>query len=154
MLAALVAAALAPAAPETGRVEDLHCMAGQWSTPLEYPAYGPRWAEELWTMPARGLMVGVGRTQEGFERYSFEYMRIEEVDGRVTLYAAPQGGASVAFELVLIGPSEPAFENRAHDYPQRISYRRDGDNLVATVSLADGTQARSWRYRPGPPRAR
>ena len=39
------------------------------------------------------------------------------------------------------------FTNPAHDYPQRISYRRDGEELVAEVSLLDGSEANRWRYR-------
>lgn len=152
MLALLAYAALAGAAPQAARLDDFDWMSGQWSTPVDFPAFGPRWTEEFWMRPARGLMIGVGRSQQGFDRRSFEYLRIEEVDGRITLYASPQGGPPVAFALVSAGPGEAVFENRAHDYPQRIAYRRDGENLVATISLADGGRAESWTYRAGPPR--
>jgi hypothetical protein len=38
------------------------------------------------------------------------------------------------------------FVNAAHDYPQRIRYWRDGRDLMAEVSLADGSKAQRWRY--------
>jgi hypothetical protein len=45
------------------------------------------------------------------------------------------------------GIGEAVFENPTHDYPQRISYRMEGETLVATTSLMDGSQAQNWRYR-------
>jgi hypothetical protein len=46
-----------------------------------------------------------------------------------------------------MGRAEAVFENARHDFPQRIVYRREGKRLVATVSLKDGSNAMSWRYR-------
>ena len=45
------------------------------------------------------------------------------------------------------GPKLLVFENPAHDYPTRITYRRDGDRLVATISGPNGANPMSWRYR-------
>jgi hypothetical protein len=46
-----------------------------------------------------------------------------------------------------MGRGEAVFENPHHDFPQRIVYRREGKALIATVSLNDGSNAMSWRYR-------
>jgi len=40
------------------------------------------------------------------------------------------------------------FENRDHDYPQRIRYWREGEVLMAEISLADGSKPMRWRYLP------
>ncbi len=53
----------------------------------------------------------------------------------------------MVFRLVESGAGRAAFENADHDYPQRIAYVRDGDTLTATISLVDGSKARSWVYR-------
>ena len=53
----------------------------------------------------------------------------------------------VGFRLVASDGTSATFENPAHDFPQRIQYRRDGDRLVATISARDGSNAMSWTYR-------
>jgi hypothetical protein len=40
-----------------------------------------------------------------------------------------------------------AGRERAHDYPQRIAYVRDGDMLTATISAIDGSKAMRWTFR-------
>jgi hypothetical protein len=59
----------------------------------------------------------------------------------------PGGRAPVLFPLVASGRTSATFENRAHDYPQRITYRRNGNVMVATLSLADGSRPISWTFR-------
>jgi hypothetical protein len=52
----------------------------------------------------------------------------------------------VAFRLESATDGEAVFVNPAHDYPQRITYRRTGRGLTATTSLADGSNAQTWKY--------
>jgi hypothetical protein len=40
------------------------------------------------------------------------------------------------------------FLNAEHDFPQRVRYWREGRELVAEISLKDGTKAQRWRYVP------
>jgi hypothetical protein len=47
------------------------------------------------------------------------------------------------------GPAgEATFENLAHDFPQRIIYRKCGDDLCARIEgMMDGRlEAMAWRY--------
>ena len=44
--------------------------------------------------------------------------------------------------------TEIVFVNAKHDYPQRISYWREGKYLMAETSLSDGNKAQRWRYSP------
>jgi hypothetical protein len=39
------------------------------------------------------------------------------------------------------------FVNAVHDYPQRIRYWREGEEMFAEISLADGSKPVRWRYR-------
>jgi hypothetical protein len=138
MLVALVTAAQADpqAAP------DLDWMAGSWVT-----EGGSSWTEERWSRPRGGVMLGTGLSGEGAKAQSFEFMRIARDDeGRLTFWGSPGGAAPTPFRYEGGGEREAVFVNAAHDYPQRIVYRREGAELVATVSRADGSNAQTWRY--------
>ena len=65
---------------------------------------------------------------------SFEFLRIAEIDGVPTYHAQPGGRAPTAFKRSDGGAQWVRFENPAHDFPQRIEYRRDGDLLNAVIS--------------------
>ena len=144
MIAALAAAAaLVQAQPASVRVEDLAWMAGRWES-----ASGESWTEEIWAPPRGSMIIGLNRSGEGDRLGGFEFLRIVVgEDGVPTYVAQPGGGAPVSFRLVAREGTSAVFENRAHDYPQRIRYRRDGDRMEATVSLADGSQPLSWTFR-------
>jgi hypothetical protein len=105
-------------------------MAGSWCA----NAHGRR-IEEVWLAPAGGLMLGMSRTiapnQKGPQ---FEFLRIELRDGVPAYVAQPQGAAAVAFALSEASGSSARFENKAHDFPQRIEYRRAGHTLRAEIA--------------------
>ena len=138
ILAALVMALAQPLG-----VADLSWLSGAW---VEHKADG-EWTEEYWTPPRGGMMIGVGLAGKGDAVRHFEHMRIVTgADGQVAFHAMPRGGPAVVFPLVRHSDSEIIFENGGHDYPQRVAYRRDGDRIIATISLTDGSRANSWTY--------
>ena len=55
-------------------------------------------------------------------------------------------GQAVPFKLISNTEGRYVFENKGHDFPQRIRYWREGDALNAEVSLIDGGKAMRWRY--------
>ena len=124
-------------------------MAGCWEM-----REGERWAEECWTIPRGGMMLGSGRAGVGTDVSSWEHMRIAlaEPNGegpavRMAFLAAPQGAGWTTFGW---SPSDDAgvtFHNAANDYPQRVRYWRDGELLKAEISLADGSNATRWTFR-------
>ena len=133
---------LAAAAP-AHEASDLGWMSGRWISETD-----GRWTEESWTRPRAGMMLGTGRSGRGAELRDWEFMRIApDAEGVLAFWGSPKGAAGVPFRLASLTAGEAVFENRSHDYPQRIVYRRDGKALIATVSLADGSNAASWRYR-------
>jgi Domain of unknown function (DUF6265) len=126
-VAALVlgAAATGPAA----RVAQVGWLAGCWEQ-----AAGPRLVEEQWSRPRGGLMLGAGRTVRGDTLVEYEQTRIFERGGRLVFGANPSGQASAEFESIQLSDSAVTFENPAHDFPQRVMYRRRGaDSLIARV---------------------
>ena len=145
MMLALSALLLVGATP-AATVDDLAWMAGNWSQDASGEA-GDRWTEEYWTIPRGGVMLGASRSGRGAALREFEFLRLQAgADGTVSYLAQPGGGAPVAFRLARHDAASAIFENPAHDYPQRITYARDGDTLTATISLLDGSKARRWVY--------
>jgi len=117
--------------PSDASLASLAWLAGSWSGTTKEGAS----AEEHWTTPVGGVMVAVGRESNAASTTFFELMRIEQRKDGVVLVAQPSGGKPTEFRLL---PSEQAdtfaFENRAHDFPQRIAYVHAGDHVEVTVS--------------------
>jgi hypothetical protein len=142
MMLAAVLIAVAATMPEPA-ASDLGWMAGRWES-----ASGDRWTEEYWSAPRGGVMIGYSRTGEGETLREFEFIRIAPAeDGALVYQASPGGGPAVPFRLIERNESSATFANPAHDYPQRIVYRRDGDTMVATISTSEGGDAMSWNFR-------
>ena len=124
-------------------------LAGTWAM-----QDGASWADELWTDPRGGVMVGIGRSGFGSDLKSWEVTRIvTRKDGSLAYVAQVDGQPAIEFPLVLISAEAIEFANPAHDYPQRIRYWRQGKLLMAEISKLDGSQTMRWNYRPVvPPR--
>jgi hypothetical protein len=90
--------------------------------------------EEYWMAPHGDVLLGIARTVKGGRTTSFEYLRIV-VDAGVPAYVAQPGGAApTAFRRTAGAENWVRFENPAHDFPQRIEYRRAGDALHAEIA--------------------
>ncbi len=107
-----------------------------------------QWSEERWSNAKGKMMIGTGRSGSGDELQSFEYLRImTEDDGSLTYVAAPGGGDATEFALAEAAANSAIFENAEHDFPQRISYRREGDTLFVEISAIDGSNAIAWEMQ-------
>lgn len=140
MLAALVWAA--PAAAQQA-VPMPAWLAGAWCTE------GPESDRtcEYWTPNSGGVMIGASITTKGGKAVSFEQTRIVPADGTPVYFATPDGGATIAFRAVASEVRSITFAKPDHDYPQRIRYWIEGDELVAEIALADGSKPMRWRYK-------
>ena len=126
------------------RLQQLEWLAGSWRSAPGRPMFTN---EELWMEPMRGSKLGVAREVFDQRTRSYEFMRIAvDRDGSLGFYASPGGAAPTRFSIVSAGPNDFIAENTAHDYPQRIVYRREGDRLIATISLIDGSQVNTYTY--------
>lgn len=100
--------------------------------------------EELWMGPAGGVMLGMGRTVRDGKLRDYEYTRIVEAEGSLAYVAEPSGQEKATFPLKELTPDQAVFENPAHDFPQRVIYRRTGpDAIVGRIEGQIGGQARS-----------
>jgi hypothetical protein len=118
---------------------------GAWSEARE----GGVWADEFWTPPRGGIMIGAARMGDASKLWVFEHTRIvRDKAGQLVFIAQPRGAPPSEFPMVTMGDEMLEFANPAHDYPQRIRYWREGRELRARTSLMDGSKATEWRYRP------
>lgn len=139
---AAATAFLAGAAPDKAQVSALAWMSGSWISQDE-----DRWTEESWTAPRGGMMLGASSSGRGETVRDWEHMRIASDEaGVISFWGSPKGAPPVAFRLVSLKGAEAVFENPEHDYPTRISYRREGKMLIATTSGPDGADLQTWRY--------
>jgi hypothetical protein len=124
MLAMLLAAQVYAAPPSA--VDYLKWLAGCWTLNQSGSVI-----EEQWMAPSGGVMLGMGRTveQNGALR-EFEFMRIIQTHTSLAFVAQPSGQAETTFPLLLLSEMDAVFENRDHDFPQRVIYRRLGPDTV------------------------
>jgi hypothetical protein len=139
----VVAAPPARAEASAGKIAALAWMAGSWSGAQEGVA-----SEEHWTSPAGGALIGLHKDVKEGRMTTFEFLRIE-VDpvGRVCYLASPRGVAPASFCAIELGERRVVFENRTHDFPQRILYWLDAEARLhaRVVGPMDGREvAEEW----------
>jgi hypothetical protein len=141
----MVAAASAQRGPEAN-LAALQWLNGSWTGTVEGLA-----TEEHWSAADGGLMTGMHRDLRGGRVRAFEFLRIQEREGSLVYIALPAGRNETEFALKSIGATEVVFENLAHDFPQRVIYRRSGDSLTARVEgTVDGKlEFQEWTWKRG-----
>lgn len=135
-----------PAQATEALTSDLSWMAGEWAqcTPKEI-------IEEHWLGPANNLMVGASLTRSREKAtVFFEYLRIAQKDGKTILYASPLGREATPFTLTQADAQRIVFENSKNDFPKRIIYWREGENLLAKIDNGanDKSEGVSFHYEP------
>lgn len=114
-------------------VDQFDWLSGQWCGRM-----GDARIEEMWTTPAGGSLLGVGRTLGDAGMQSFEYMRIELREGKPHFVAQPGGAPPTAFAIGAQDAQSVTFHNPGHDFPQTVRYWREGAELRAEISGPDG----------------
>lgn len=133
-LAALLAAgadAPRPIPREPVSLSSLGWLSGCWqrTTP-------ERIVEEQWMAPAGGVMLGMSRTVSARDGHlvEFEQVRIEARGDTAVYVALPARQAMAEFAAIEFTDTHILFENKAHDFPQRVGYRLVGrDSLSAWI---------------------
>jgi hypothetical protein len=107
----------------------LDWLAGRWCSNSD-----GRQIEEVWLAEAGATALGMSRTVRGGKLESFEYMRVALEDKSARLHVQPNGAPPTVFSQAGRGEGWIRFENPAHDFPNRIEYRREGDRLHAYIA--------------------
>ena len=119
-------------------LDDLSWMAGSWME-----RKGATDTEEHWLAPKGGLMIAVNRTVVDGKAKEFELMRIEMREGKPVYLASPGGRPATEFRAIEQSATKVVFENAAHDFPQRVIYKKRGaDSLIARIEGTMNGQAR------------
>jgi hypothetical protein len=97
---------------------------------------------EQWMSPAGSSILGMGRTVRDGKTTDWEFMRIEERADGLYFVARPRGNADdTSFKLVDSEANNFIFENKAHDFPQRVMYKISGDALTGRIEGVNNGKA-------------
>ncbi|MEO8215788.1 MAG: DUF6265 family protein [Acidobacteriota bacterium] len=120
----------------TDRLQDLAWMSGSWASGS---------SEEIWMQPKAGMMLGMGRTVTP-KGAQFEFMRITVSASGLVYLASPEGHTPTPFPLRELAGKRAVFENRDHDFPQRIIYWRKGDALCGRIegTIRGKAESEQW----------
>jgi hypothetical protein len=142
ILAMLAAAGLA------ADVAKLDWLAGSWVQ--EKPGALVR---EMWLPPREGAMAGVTLTTRPGKPAMVEFAKITVEPEGVTFTAIVGRQPPTPFVMLPGKDGEAVFENKAHDFPQRVFYRRCGVDLCAGIEgVVNGKAEREeWRYARAKP---
>jgi len=128
----------APPASAGGGITSLAWLAGCWRGPD---------GEECWLAPSAGTMLGVNRgAGGGGGAPAFEFLRIVEEDGGLVYWASPGGRCPpTPFRAAEVSARRAVFANPEHDFPQRITYWREGEaTLHARVEAGSEGETRGF----------
>lgn len=128
-------ASTAPAA----HADELDWISGCWRNEA-------RTYREVWTKPEYGYLFGYALNLEGDVATYFEQTRIT-LGTPATFDAYPAGFGPSEFTEESRGKESITFVNPAHNFPQRITYARDGRRMKATISLMNGDRAQVFEFR-------
>lgn len=130
--------AASPALGQSRPADSLDWLTGCWE---RRTANGL--VEEHWSWPAGGMLLGFSRTVRDNRVVEYEFVRIYSAGDTLVYDAQPSRQARAEFRAT--GPFDPeiVFANPAHDFPQRIRYKRVGaDSLIARIEGTRNGQER------------
>ena len=107
---------------------------------------------EMWMPPLGDLMLGSSRTTLGARTSEFELLRLKVEGDRLHYIAMPNGRNETTFPSIELSDTALVFENTAHDFPQKISYRRRGaDSIIARIEGPgpNGPRGLNFPFRRG-----
>ena len=141
LLVALALGVVSEAHAASGKIGKLGWLAGCWQRVNAH-----RSVEEQWMAPRAGLMLGIGRTTNaaGDTLIEFEQTKIQQRGNDLVFTASPSGQATDSFTATSVSDSSVTFENKWHDFPQRVGYTLKADGSLA--AWIEGTQGGKTRH--------
>ena len=91
------------------------------------------------------IMLGLNRSVSGTAHGRFEYLRIVQTKIDTYYWARPGGAKETPFKMTKATENHVVFENPDHDFPKRIEYRLDGDELTAQISGDEPGPSWTWK---------
>ena len=131
-MVALLAGAWPTRAGAQGGIDGVAWMQGCWQTDERRPDD----RREL-DVAQGGVMLGSGRTVRAGKLVEHEFVLLAERDGRLAYEAHPSAQPSTTFMSKEIDAASVVFEDPAHDFPQRVGYRRVAGDRMLGVDRRD-----------------
>lgn len=125
---------------KVANVESVRFLEGTW---VDRKTFGfkqpPQYVLEKWTSYPDSLS-GAGYSVTGTDTVLMEYVSIQMINDKLTYIARPKGQSMVSFTLIESGNGKFIFENKANDYPQKLTYQKqENDSLSITLDgVANG----------------
>ncbi|MGH8494761.1 MAG: DUF6265 family protein, partial [Gammaproteobacteria bacterium] len=101
-----------------------------------------------------GTLLGLQRDSGPDGDTWVEFVNIHETPAGIVFTTVPLGQAQTDFLLVSASGNRAVFENPAHDYPQRIIYWLENDDILAARiegTVKGATRSSDWRWRRNDP---
>lgn len=114
-------------------IEKASWLIGSWENQSQYGDLS-----ETWQKKNDSLFLGQTFFIKGKDTLHAESIELREVDGNL-IYSPTVKGQNddkpVAFQMTASSEKQLVFENKAHDYPQKIVYNKiTNDSIVAEIS--------------------
>ncbi len=98
-----------------------------------------RTIEEHWMAPRGKSMLAMSRILREGQLVGYELIVLREEGEQLAYQAHPSGQATAVFLSLTVSNTMVVFENREHDFPQRIGYQREKpDSLLAWIEGKSG----------------
>jgi len=91
---------------------------------------------ESWSKTSDELLTGKSYYTENGDTMLLETIEIKQIDGEIFYCPAVSNqndGQAIEFKLTSKKPNELIFENPEHDFPKKIVYIKDGNNINAWI---------------------
>lgn len=133
LILSIITSCYRPSAYES--MKDLQQLNGKWSS-SESVLFN-----EYWQIKSDTLLLGQGYSLQDNDTAFKEELKIYYYEGHV-FYGAKVGESEqfVSFKLMKAWKKKWIFENLDHDYPNIITYKIDGNRLVATTTNSNGNK--------------
>jgi hypothetical protein len=109
-----------------------------------------RTVRERWAGPYGDVLLGIGVTTQGAAAKSFEFFRVAKTPTGISLFASPNAAPPTEFKAIEICTGKVVFENKAHDFPQRVIYTKGPNgtlNARVEGTLKGKLEGEDWHYR-------
>jgi len=133
--------------PKEATLEDFHWIEGKW---IDSKTFGfkspPQIIVEEWKVFPDSIS-GKGYFIKGTDTTLTELLSIVKTDDQIVYVARPIGQAVIGFPFKGIDQNQYLFENKSHDFPQKIGYHPKGtDSLdIYMVGITNGFE-RKLKY--------
>lgn len=91
---------------------------------------------ESWSKTSDELLTGKSYYTENGDTVLLETIEIKQLDGELFYCPAvsnQNGGQAIEFKLTSKNPNHLIFENPEHDFPKKIVYIKEGNNINAWI---------------------